>query len=312
MRPRRRNPNLSPRPCQRAALALAAVLTAVPASGQGFPLERRLLAETLHERVYEVSFPSPHRSPWPANDTVYGRLTVPKGRSRKPPAVLLLPIMAAPNAWIEERFARELARRGLAALWIEMPTQFRRRPHPSVMSGSVFLARTPRRLGANFRQAVADARRALDFLEQDPDLDGTRLAVLGVSLGALVGASAFAQDPRPRAAVFCLGGAGFTDLIARSDMTGPFIRKLGLDPAALAEAWAGLDPLELPQKVQRPVFLVNARADTVIPAENGRRLAEAFAGASQLWVPGGHYAAILHMAWMPSYAALRLGAVLDP
>ena len=41
-------------------------------------------------------------------------------------------------------------------------------------------------------------------------------------------------------------------------------------------------------------------------------LAEAFPGASQLWVAGGHYTAILHMAWMPSYAALRLGAVLDP
>ncbi|MBI3299420.1 MAG: hypothetical protein HYZ75_14730 [Elusimicrobia bacterium] len=279
-------------------------------SAAGFPLERRLLAETLHERVYEVSFPSPLKSPWPANDTVYGRLTVPKGRSR-PPAVLLLPIMAAPNAWIEERFARELSRRGLAALWIEMPTQFRRRPHPSVMSGSVFLARTPRQLGANFRQAVADARRALDVLEADPDVDGSRLAVLGVSLGALVGSAAFAQDPRPKAAVFCLGGAAFVELLTNSAMTGPLVRTLGLDPAELKKSWAGLDPLEVPQTVRRPVFLVNAKSDTVIPAENGRRLAEAFPGASQLWVPGGHYTAILHMSWMPSYAALKLGGVLD-
>lgn len=306
------NPNLSLRLCQRAVLALAGLFAAAAVGAQGFPIERRLIAETLHERVFEVSFPSPFKSPWPANDTVYGRLTVPKGRAQKPPAVLLLPIMAAPNAWIEERFARELGRRGLAALWIEMPTQFRRRPHPSMPSGAVFLARTPRQLGANFRQAVADARRALDVLERDPEVDGTRLAVLGVSLGALVGSSAFAQDPRPKAAVFCLGGAGFSDLIARSDMTGPLMQKLGLDPAALKDAWAGLDPLEHPQAVARPVFLVNARADTVIPAENGRRLAEAFPGARQLWVPGGHYAAILHMFWMPSYAALKLGAVLDP
>ncbi|MBI2362295.1 MAG: hypothetical protein HYV15_02790 [Elusimicrobia bacterium] len=269
------------------------------------------MAETLHERVYEVSFPSPHKSPWPANDTVWGRLVVPKGRAR-PPAVLLLPIMAAPNAWIEERFARELSRRGLAAMWIEMPTQFRRRPHPSMPSGQGFLARSPKRLAANFRQAVADARRSLDVLERDPEVDGSRLAVLGVSLGALVGSVAFASDPRPLAAVFCLGGAGFTDLVYRSEMTGPLLKQLGLDPAELVKEWRGLDPSELPRGRERPVILVNARSDKVIPPENGRRLAEAFPGSTQLWVPGGHYTAILHMAWMPSYAALKLGRVLDP
>ncbi|MBI5595689.1 MAG: alpha/beta hydrolase [Elusimicrobia bacterium] len=306
------NPILSSASCQRAAsVVVTAALLASGTRAADFPLTRTLVAETLHERVYEVSFPSPHKSPWPANDTVWGRLVVPKGRAR-PPAVLLLPIMAAPNAWIEERFARELSRRGLAAMWIEMPTQFRRRPHPSMPSGQGFLARSPKRLAANFRQAVADARRSLDVLEAEPEVDGSRLAVLGVSLGALVGSVAFASDPRPLAAVFCLGGADFTDLVYRSEMTGPLLKQLGLDPAELVKEWRGLDPLELPRGRERPVTLVNARSDKVIPPENGRRLAEAFPGATQLWVPGGHYTAILHMAWMPSYAALKLGRVLDP
>ncbi|TPW19568.1 MAG: hypothetical protein FD126_2551 [Elusimicrobia bacterium] len=150
------------------------------AAEPAYRVERTLTAETLHESVYDLSFPSPEKSPWPANDTVYARLVVPKGRP-KPPVVLLLPIMAAPNAWIEERFARELSRRGLAAMWLEMPTQFRRRPHPSMMSGAGFLARSPKRLAANFKQAVADARRALDVLEGELSVDGSQTAVLGVS-----------------------------------------------------------------------------------------------------------------------------------
>lgn len=293
------------------ALSLLAA-TALAAAELPYHVERRLTAETLHERVYDLSFPSPDKSPWPANDTVYARLVVPKGRAR-PPVVLLLPIMAAPNAWIEERFARELARRGLAAMWLEMPTQFRRRPHPSMMSGAGFLARTPKRLAANFKQAVADARRALDVLEAEPEVDASRTAVLGVSLGALVGSAAFARDPRPKAAVFCLGGADFTDLVYRSDMTGPFLKLMGVSREELTKAWAGLDPLEhVGELPQRPVLLVNARSDRVIPPENGRRLAEAFPGSTQTWVPGGHYTAILHMSWMPTQAALFLGNILDP
>lgn len=296
--------------------ALSALLTAALASAAGaeapYAVTRTLVAETLHESVYDLSFPSPEKSPWPVNDVVYARLVVPKGRA-KPPVVLLLPIMAAPNAWIEERFAREAVRRGLAAMWLEMPTQFRRRPHPSMMSGAAFLARTPKRLAANFTQAVADARRALDVLEGIPEVDGSRTAVLGVSLGALVGSAAFARDPRPKAAVFCLGGADFTDLVYRSEMTGPFLAKLGVARSELAAAWKGLDPLErVGELPRRPVLLVNARSDRVIPAENGRRLAEAFPGARQVWVPGGHYTAILHMTWMPTQAALFLGSILDP
>ncbi|TPW19569.1 MAG: hypothetical protein FD126_2552 [Elusimicrobia bacterium] len=69
----------------------------------------------------------------------------------------------------------------------------------------------------------------------------------------------------------------------------------------LAAAWAGLDPLErVGELPQRPVLLVNARSDRVIPPENGRRLAEAFPGSRQVWVPGGHYTAILHMS-TPDY-----------
>lgn len=308
------NPIVSPGRCQRAAAGvLSAVLLACAARAEpAYTVARTLVAETLHERVYDFAFPSPDKSPWPPNDTVYARLVVPKGRA-KPPVVLLLPIMAAPNAWIEERFARELTRRGLAAMWLEMPTQFRRRPHPSMLSGAGFLARTPKRLAANFKQAVADARRALDVLEGEPEVDGTDVAVLGVSLGAMVGSAAFARDPRPKAAVFCLGGADFTDLVYRSEMTGPFLAKLDVKRSELAAAWAGLDPLERRGELPpRPVLLVNARSDRVVPPENGRRLAEAFPGARQVWVPGGHYTAILHMGWMPTQAALFLGKVLDP
>lgn len=255
-----------------------------------------------------LRFPSPAKSPWPANDTVWAHLLVPKSAAgRRVPAVLILPVMAAPNVWIETRFARRFVRDGLAVMWVEMPTQFHRRPDPSEPSGQVFLARTPARLAANFRQSVLDARRALGVLSARPEVDPGRTAVFGISLGAIVGSVLYSLDPRPRFGVFLLGGADFPSLAVDGSLTGPFVRRMGLKPADLRAAWAGLEPGDrAAANASKPALLVNARWDTVIPAANARRLAEAFPAARQVWVPGGHYTAILHMIWMPAWVSRRL------
>ncbi len=248
------------------------------------------------------------------NDTVWGHLYVPRDRvaSRAhPPAVLVLPIMAAPNAWIEMRFVHAFLRRGLAVLWLEMPYQFHRRPNPTIPSGAVFLARSASRLGKNFRQSRADAGRALDVLEGSELLDGSRVGVFGISLGALVGSSLYSVDPRPSGAVFLLGGADMIDLVHRSTMTAAFMKMAGISRADLKTAWEGLDPLEYREKnAGKSVMLINASSDRVIPPENGRKLKEAFPDSVQRWVPGGHYTAILHLLWMPAYAARRMADVL--
>jgi dienelactone hydrolase len=173
--------------------AAALLLAALPAACGEFDLpkarfdvaivsveERGELVETT------LSFPSAVKSPWPANDTVYAHLVTRKGLQGAP-AVLVLPVMAAPNVWIESRFIERFAKDGFAVLWLEMPTQFRRRPHPSQPSGQVFLGRTPRSLARNFRQSILDGRRALDVLAARPEADPRRLAVFGISLGAIVG-----------------------------------------------------------------------------------------------------------------------------
>ncbi|MFH1725024.1 MAG: hypothetical protein ABII00_10440 [Elusimicrobiota bacterium] len=288
--------------------------------GLDFPSEIRLKAETDRYSHFEVSFPSARKSPFPVNDTVWGHLYLPRippwvsppdGGRGLPPCVLVLPVMAAPNVWIEMRFVHAFLRRGLAVMWIEMPYQFHRRPHPSIPSGQVFLARTARRLGENFRQSIADARRSISWLRGSGLVDGGRIGLFGISLGAAVGAAAYSVDSRPRGAVFALGGADFPDLVFRSSMTGPFLKKSGIREEELREAWRGIDPMEYREENRgKPVVLVNARGDSVVPPENARRLKEAFPDARQLWVPWGHYSALLHLTWMPSYAARQFSRLL--
>lgn len=266
--------------------------------------ERGELVETV------LSFPSPVKSPWAANDVVYAHLVARKGLQGAP-AVLVLPVMAAPNVWIETRFTERFARDGFAVLWLEMPTQFRRRPDPSQPSGQVFLGRTTASLARNYRQSILDARRALDVLSARPEADPDRVAVFGISLGALVGSMVYSLDPRPRFAVFLLGGADFPSLLLSSSMTGPFARKMGLSIEEVRKAWPGLDPVERASVNKRkPALLVNASWDAVIPKANARKLQEAFPAARQIWVPGGHYSAIIHLAWLPRWTSQRLHEAL--
>lgn len=261
---------------------------------------------------YVLTFPSEKKSPWPANDTVWAHLYVPdSAKGKRGPAVLVLPVMAAPNTWIEERFVERFVKDGLVVMMLEMPTQFHRRPHPSMPSGQVFLSRSAEGLARNFRQSVSDAKRALTVLSERPEVDPARVGLFGISLGAIVSAAVWSTDDRPAAGVFLLGGADFPTIALDGSLSGPFARKAGLRAEDLRAAWKGLDPVDWSEKnAGKKALLVNARGDTVIPRANAVALRKAFPDSTQVWVPFGHYTAILHLVWLPRWASARLKASL--
>ncbi|MEK7858693.1 MAG: prolyl oligopeptidase family serine peptidase [Elusimicrobiota bacterium] len=251
---------------------------------------------------YEVRFPSALKSRFPANDTVWAHFSVPVGAKGPVPCIVVLPVMAAPNIWIEQRFINRFRKDGFAVLWLEMPYQFHRRPDPSMPSGQVFLARTAPKLAANFRQSVLDARRALTWLSKHPAVDPGRIGLFGTSLGGMVGSVVYSVDPRPRYAVFLLAGADFPSLAQSSSMTRPFMRRAGIDAESLRRAWRGIDPLDyMESNKTKKALLINCLWDLVIPKANALKLFEAFPAARQVWLPLGHYSAILHLLWIPRY-----------
>lgn len=295
--------------CLAAAKAPAPPIDVRRAPSEAFEATVRFSGRTWRFDLYDVSFPSPLAGRFPANDTVWGTLYLPRRPS--PPGVLLLPVMAAPNQWIEKRFAALLATEGFAVLQLELPFQFRRGPGRLVPSGQVFLARRAETLARNFAQAVLDARRAGAWLRRSGFVDPARVALVGVSLGALVGATTLSVDDRFAAGLLLLGGADFPTLILEGEMTSQFARRLGLEAEALRKAFAGLDPLAYREANRgKRVALVNVKNDLVIPLPNALKLKEAFPDAAQLLLPLGHYTALLHLLWMPAYAPWKLRGLL--
>jgi len=122
-------------------------------------------------------------------------------------------------------------------------------------------------LGIDFvRQALSDLACTLDALSEQRSIDAARITFAGFSLGAMLGTIFCALDPRPRAAALALCGAGM--------LPGP------------------ADPLHFVARIgPRPLLMVNARSDEVIPRSATEQLyAAAQEPKQQLWFEGSHQA----------------------
>jgi dienelactone hydrolase len=90
-------------------------------------------------------------------------------------------------------------------------------------------------------QRGKDIRRTIDYLETRPDVDQSRIAFYGLSLGAQLGPLFLAIEPRFRAGVFFSGGF---------------------------ETWnmpPEVDPVNFAPRVRSPVLMVNGREDFDLP-----------------------------------------------
>lgn len=146
---------------------------------------------------------------------------------------------------------------------------------------------------------------AASFLLGREEMDGTRLAAVGASLGVPFVSAWAARDHRVAAAALVMGGAGLGDLFAAN--LGGQVRIAALRrPVGVLLAWL-LGPLEpartVPGIAPRPLLVIGAADDQRVPRTATRRL---FLAAGQpktiLWFGGRHM--------QPADTAL-LGAVTD-
>lgn len=114
-------------------------------------------------------------------------------------------------------------------------------------------------------QSVVDLRRAVDLIDSRPDLDAGRIAYVGFSMSTFLGVQFVALEPRVRAAIFALGGAGLFHVFAG--------RQSGAQKAAQETVASLVDPLHFAALIApRAVLQVNSETDEVAPAALGHML----------------------------------------
>jgi 2,6-dihydroxypseudooxynicotine hydrolase len=160
----------------------------------------------------------------------------------------------------ETEWEEELLRRGMATLSFDGPGQ-----------GEMW---ERMKLRLDFEEAVV---AVVDYLSSREEIDASRLGLIGHSMGGYFGARAAAREQRLAAAVLL---AGFFELPPWEKMS--VFMRAGLqhifDAASEAEAAALAQQLSLADvadKIRCPILIIHGAKDTLIPATDAQRLAEA-------------------------------------
>ncbi len=104
---------------------------------------------------------------------------------------------------------------------------------------------------------VKDVESAIEFLKARPDVDGSRIALIGKSLGGFVSLMATAERPDLRAAISLAGGYGFGD---RS--MGPVMLYVQNELRGAAG------------RIKVPTLLMHAENDRIVPVQFSRMVFE--------------------------------------
>ncbi len=241
---------------------------------------------------YRVEFPSALQSAYPANNTVHAWWLVPTEGAGRFPTVVMLHTLGIRRPELEMGLARELARHGIAVFLMTLPYHMNRTP-PGRGSGDMILTGDIPLLREAAVQATWDVRRAFDWLQRQPETDPERIALVGISLGAILGATALASEPRVHSAVLILGGADLAHVLWDSVLAiraRARLRREGYTLERLREALAPVEPLNLlTPELGEKTFVIGARFDIVVPTEDTEKLIRALGAPRVFWLNTGHF-----------------------
>ena len=155
-----------------------------------------------------------------------------------------------------------------------------------------------------FEALADDVLAALDHLSSGAhdQVDPRRFALVGHSMGGWAALKAAVGDERVRAVV-AIGAVTepsrvhFTAAMAQVSFT-PFLT--GITPEEFEKQWKGLDGvLEEAASLDRPLLIVHAAEDTVVPVEQAHLLRGASGGRARLELhPDANHAFVWHRRWL--------------
>ena len=198
-----------------------------------------------------------------------------------------------------EVVGQRLAESGIPALLMYMPYYGPRMPVGKDRK-HVFMEGDVETMAAGLRQAVMDARRAGDWLASRPDVEPSRVGIVGISLGAIVGGLTAGVDDRFGRSVLVIGGGDLPAILMNPCKETALARRkigeAGLTEERLRELWRDVDPLTFAGRLRaQELLLINAETDEVIPRAATERFHAAAGRPAIHWIKGGHYAIVLQL-----------------
>lgn len=215
-----------------------------------------------------------------AGQMVPGLMLLPADVER-PAAALLLHGYGSRKEQMADSVGRVLLDTGIASLAIDLPLHGERDREIELDA-----VRNPLVLVSQWRAALAECGYALEWMAEQNELDGNRLAIAGYSMGSFIGVMVAARSDHVKALVLAAGG----DLPEGTPFT-RLVRTIA-DPVRAVRRLDG-----------RPLLMVHGKRDRTVRPEQATRLFEAAEEPKELrWYEAGH--------WLPDAASRDAAAWL--
>jgi pimeloyl-ACP methyl ester carboxylesterase len=268
----------------------------------------RLVRQNAHWRHYQVSFPVVSSDCYPGGETARGEYFEPIATS---PAPLVIMIhgwgdhSVLPFKWMLAGFLK----RGFACFILYQPFHASRLPE---QMKSRLNNLTPDEWMTSYQVAVTDIRRIIDWAERNNHIEDSQIAVMGISLGGFVASMAMGVDRRIKAGIFIVSGGNTGKIMQTNKISGfrkstrlPLARyqqnqtnyfryldeiaEKGFENVPPVEPFFHIDPLTYaPMLKSRPVLMINALWDEVIPLAASREFQHACGDCELLVFPATH------------------------
>ena len=238
-----------------------------------------------------LRFASAVATPHPENNIVHARYFPdgsPRGKRR---AVVVLPQWNADEGG-HVGLCRLLNRFGISALRLSLPYHDARMP-PELLRADYIVSANIGRTVQVCRQAVLDARRAIQWLSQQ---GYESIGILGTSLGSCLSMLTAAHEPLVRAAALNHISPFFADVVWEGLSTQHVRKGLhgSIDLQRLRHVWMPISPFPYLERVRgKRILLVYARYDLTFPVQLSKMLVEEFRKRGVDYelsvLPCGHY-----------------------
>jgi dienelactone hydrolase len=249
--------------------------------------------------IYELTFPSPVKTKYPENNTVYAEYYVPAGKGPFP-GVIVLDILDGSQV-VSKSLATVFATHGIASLCIQMPYYGPRRPAEGkvrLLAADLTPEGLEHTMGA-IRQTVLDNRCATAWLESRPEIDKKKLGIHGTSLGSFMAALTAAAEPRLNKVSLLLGGGGLVDAFWDLPQAVPLRKVLaekGITKETVKQAAAPADPLTYAETLKkRDLLMIAASKDDIVPPIAAKTLWEATGKQKIVWLDSTHVGSAFYL-----------------
>lgn len=244
--------------------------------------------------IYNLTFDSPFKSAHPENNKVHAEYYVPSVEKNFP-ATIVLDITGGDQS-LSRSIATHLASRGVGALFVQMAYYGPRRPPGS---GLRLLSPDLKHTYKAIQQTVLDVRAAVAWLKTRPEVNSSKIAITGTSLGSMIGALSAEMEPDVSKVIVLLGGGGlidgYLDHPAAKNLKWSF-QLFGGKREDLVKLLAPVDPLTKAENLKtKQVIQFAGSKDEIVPPIMAKLLWEQSGKQVIYWYDCGHYSAAWYL-----------------